>query len=416
MNYPGVLFRDKEVLTKILLGKQLNIIDGHSPNVRGLDLDAYISTGIGSDHESTTTKEFHEKLRKGMRVMIREGSLAKDQRNILRGLKGKDLDLRNATLATDDRNFIDLFTLGHLDNNLRIAVEEGISPITALQMVTINPATYLGLEKQIGSLSPGKIADIVILDDIKDFHVNSVITDGIVVYSDKKVNWEFEKPTFPHWATDTIKTSRIINPELFRAQASVPDGTYPTKVIGVIPNSLLTELLVIDLEVRDGWIHLPKQDSEELDLLSLTVIERYGVNGNVANGFIKGLGINCKPFAMAATVAHDSHNIIIAGNDHQTMANAIILLSEIKGGYVVIADDVVGKVPLPYAGLMTTSSYKTLYNQLLSLKEIFSNITDFNEPLMALSFMALPVIPHLKLTDKGLVDVDKFAITDLIST
>ncbi len=416
MNYPGVLFRDKEVLMKVILGKKLNLIDGHSPNVQGLDLDAYIATGIGSDHESTTTREFLEKLRKGMRVMIREGSLAKDLRNILRGLKDKDLDLRNATLATDDRNIIDFCTLGHLDNNLRIAVEEGISPITALQMVTINPASYMGLENQIGSVSPGKFADIVILDDIQQFHVNSVITDGILVYSDNKLKWDFSEPIFPQWSIDTVKIPKLITPEIFRASTSVPDGTYPIKVIGILPNSLVTESLVNELEVSDGWIQLPNQDQGDSDLLSLTVIERYGVNGNVANGFIRGFGIECEPFAMATTVAHDSHNIIIAGNNHETMAKAIGLLSEIRGGYVVIADDKIGKVPLPYAGLMTTSSYSTLYNQLLSLKEVFSGITNFNEPLMALSFMALPVIPHLKLTDKGLVDVDKFAITDLIAT
>ncbi len=415
MNYPGVLFKDNEVLSKVILGSKLNVMDGHSPNVSGTDLDAYLTAGIGSDHESTTSEEFLEKLRKGMRVMIREGSLAKDLRNILSGVESNNLDLRNTVLCSDDRNIADLFNNGHLDNHLRIAVEEGISPITALQMVTINSATYLGLDRQIGSIAPGKIADIVILDDLQHFHVNSVIFDGIVVYSNTKLNWEFSRPIFPPWAIDTIKIPQIITSEIFRARTSLPDGIYAVRVIGINPNSVLTEALTINLRIKDGWIRLPRMDQNE-DLLSLTVIERYGINRNIANGFIKGFGIKCESFAMATTVAHDCHNLVVAGNDHDSITEAVKLLSEIKGGYVVIANNKIGKVPLPYAGLMTTDTYNVLHEQLNALNKVFRDITDFDEPLMALSFMALPVIPHLKLTDKGLVDVDKFAFTDLIVT
>jgi adenine deaminase len=415
MNYPGVLFKDDEVLAKVVLGSKLNVIDGHSPNVSGVDLDAYLTAGIGSDHESTTSEEFLEKLRKGMRVMIREGSLAKDLRNILTGVENKSLDLRNTVLCSDDRNIADLYNSGHLDNHLRIAVEEGIPPITAIQMVTINSAVYLGLDHQIGSITPGKIADIVILDDLQEFHVNSVIFDGIVIYSNTKLNWDFSRPIFPPWAIDTLKIPQLIAPEIFRVNTSLPNGIYPVRVIGIKPNSVLTDALTINLNIKDGWIRIPRMDQNE-DLLCLTVIERYGINGNIANGFIKGFGIKSKSFAMATTVAHDSHNVLVAGNDHDTMAEAVKLLSEIKGGYVVIANNNIGKVPLPYAGLMTTDSYTVLYEQLNELNKVFADITDFDEPLMALSFMALPVIPHLKLTDKGLVDVDNFAFTDLIVT
>lgn len=416
MNYPGVLSKDDEVLTKVLLGSKLNFIDGHSPNVSGIDLDAYLTTGIRSDHESTTTEEFLEKLRKGMRVMIREGSLAKDLRNILKGIKGKDLDLRNGILVSDDRNIIDLYQRGHLDNHLRIAVEEGIHPITALQMVTINPAMYLGLENQIGSLTPGKLADLVIFHDLRHFHVDTVISDGIIIYPNERLFGDLPKPSFPSWAIDTIKIPHPITPEIFRALTSHPEGIYQVRVIGVKPNSLITESLMLDLRVENGWIQIPHNDQGNNDILSLTVIERHGINGNIANGFIKGFGIECESFAMATTVAHDSHNIVIAGNNHETMKEVVRILSSIKGGYVVIANDNIVKVPLPYAGLMTINTYPDLYEQFLSLKKILTDITKFDEPLMALSFMALPVIPHLKLTDKGLVDVDKFAFTDLIVT
>lgn len=409
MNYPGVLFKDEEVLTKLMLGSKLNIVDGHSPGVSGKDLDAYIAAGPQSDHESTTAKEFLEKLRKGMRVMAREGSLTKDLRNVLKAVKGTNLDLRNCLIASDDRNIIDLLGNGHLDTQLRIAVDEGIDPLSVLQMATINTATYLGLEHDIGSIAPGKIADIVIFEDLQDFQINSVIFGGKLVFHDKKLNWNFLKSEFPPWAIDTVKLPPI-NSDSFHATVSLSDGTYPTRVIGVLPHSVITKALEEDLQVKDGWIH----PTPEEDILSLSVIERYGTNGNIANAFIKGFGITSKAFAMATTVAHDCHNLIVTGTDHQIMVEAVQQLNQIKGGYVVILDDKKRKLPLPYGGLMSVEPYSVLHNQLIELNNAFKDITEFDEPLMALSFMALSVIPHLKLTDKGLVDVDKFTFTDLI--
>lgn len=412
MNYPGVLFKDDEVLKKIILGKQLNIIDGHSPNVSGRDLDAYIAAGIRSDHESTTANEFLEKIRKGMRVMAREGSLTKDLRNLMKGVKENEIDLRNCLLCSDDRNVIDLCKNGHMNAHVRLVVEEGIPPTTALQMATINPATYFGLENEIGSISPGKIADIVILKDLKDFQVDSVIFDGRIVYFKDNLAWNFSTHKFPEWAIDTVKLPQSITPEAFRAKISLPDGLHRIRTIGVRPHSVITESLEVELLVRDGWIH-PKPEE---DVLSLSVLERYGVNGNIANAFIKGFGIKITPFAMATTVAHDSHNLLVTGTDHLTMVKAVELLHQIKGGYVVITEDKIHKIPLPFGGLMSIEPHQVLHSQLIDLNKVFTEITEFEEPLMALSFMALPVIPHLKLTDKGLVDVDKFKFTNLIIT
>lgn len=410
MNYPGVLFKDDEVLNKIILGSKLNVVDGHSPGVSGKDLDAYIAAGPQSDHESTTAEEFLEKLRKGMRVMAREGSLTKDLRNVLKAVKGTNLDLRNCLIASDDRNIIDLLGNGHLDTQLRIAVEEGIPPLSVLQMATINPATYLGLENEIGSIAPGKIADMVIFEDLQQFKINSVIFGGKVVFNDEKLNWNFPEPEFPPWAIDTVKLPQPINHESFRATVSLSDGTYRTRVIGVLPHSVITEALEENLQVKNGWIH----PASEEDILSLSVIERYGINGNIANAFIKGFGITSDTFAMATTVAHDCHNLIVTGTNHQIMVEAVNELHKIKGGYVVIAQDKKQELPLPYGGLMSLEPFTVLHNQLIELNNTFKDITEFDEPLMALSFMALSVIPHLKLTDKGLVDVDKFTFTDLI--
>lgn len=410
MNYPGVLFGEEEVLTKVLLGSKLNIVDGHSPGVSGKDLDAYIASGIRSDHESTTADELLEKLRKGMRVMAREGSLTKDLRNVLKSIKGSNLDLRNCLMASDDRNVIDLLNNGHLDTQLRIAVEEKIHPISAIQMVTINPATYFGLEHELGSIAPGKIADIVIFEDLQQFHINSVIFGGKIVYMNQKLDWTYKAVEFPPWAINTVKLPQTVIPEKFRATTTLPDGSYKVKVIGVIPHSVITGALVKNLRVKNGWIH---PDIKE-DILSLTVIERFGVNGNISNAFVKGFGITCRSFAMATTVAHDCHNIIVAGTDHKTMSRAVEMLHQMKGGYVVITEDKISKLPLLYGGLMSIEPYLVLYDQLIDLNKTFTNITEFGEPLMALSFMALSVIPHLKLTDKGLVDVDNFTFTDLI--
>jgi len=411
MNYPGVLIGDTEVLRKVILGNRLNIIDGHSPKVSGRDLDAYIATGIRSDHECTTPEELTEKLRKGMRVMLREGSLTKDLRNLLQGIKEKDLDLRNCLLCSDDRNVIDLNANGHMNAHVRMAVEEGIHPITALQMVTINPATYLGLHNSIGCLAPGMIADIVIFNDLKDFNVSSVIFGGKVVYSQGTMNWDFSSIDLPSWSIDTVRLPSI-QPEVFCAKSNLSDGVHRIRIIGIQPYSVLTESLEYDLKVANGWIH----PQPENDILSLAVVERYGINGNIANAFIKGFGIKTEPFAMATTVAHDTHNLLVAGTNHKIMTKAVELLNQIKGGYVVIAGEKIQKIPLPFGGIMSLEPYRVLHSQLTNLNEIFDDITEFKEPLMALSFMALPVIPHLKITDKGLVDVDKFSFTDLAIT
>ncbi len=411
MNYPGVLAKNDSVLNKVLLGKKLSVIDGHSPGVSGRDLDAYIATGIKSDHESTTGEELQEKLRKGMTTMAREGSFTKDLHNVLKFVKDKDLDLRNCTLCSDDRNVIDLVANGHMNSHIRMAVTEGIDVLTAIQMVTINAATYLDLHNEIGSIAPGKIADVVLLDDLKDMQVSTVISNGIIVYSNKEVLWEFSLTSLPDWAQDTIKLMTPPSSEHLRAKTSLNDDMYSVKVIGVIPNSVLTDLKHINLEVRDGWIRPnPKED-----ILSISVLERYGVNGNISNAFIQGFKITAERFAMATTVAHDSHNLLVAGTNHETMIEAVKLLQNIKGGYVVIADEKVGKVSLPFGGLMSTQSYQILLHELEVINRIFTDgVSSFDEPLMALSFMALPVIPHLKITDKGLVDVDKFAFTELI--
>ena len=411
MNYPGVLFKDDVVLNKVLLGKKLSVIDGHSPGVSGRDLDAYIATGIKSDHESTTGEELLEKLRKGMVAMVREGSLTKDLHNVLQIIKDKDLDLRNCTLCSDDRNVIDLLANGHMNSHVRMVIEEGIDPVTAIQMVTINAATYLGLQNELGAVSPGKIADVIILDNLQDINVSTVISKGKLVYSNNKLLWEFKSSELPQWATDTVTLKEKITPNALQVRTSLPDGLYNVQAIGVIPHSVITNKNEVELEVKDGKIFpMPSKD-----VLAISVIERYGVNGNISNAFIQGFGIKSKQFAMATTVAHDSHNLLVAGTDHEIMAEAVQLLKDIKGGYVVIADGKIGKVPLPFSGLMSLKTHKELHQELLELERVFKGgVTDFEEPLMALSFMALPVIPHLKITDKGLVDVDQFAFTELI--
>jgi len=231
------------------------------------------------------------------------------------------------------------------------------------------------------------------------------------VFTNEKILWEFPEPNYPEWAVKTVKFQKEIEQQDLQAKISFPDGQYDVKVIGLQPHSLLTDLNYTKLEVKNGWIH----PDPNADILSLSVIERYGINGNISNAFIQGFGIKAKRFAMATTVAHDSHNLIVAGTDHDTMVKAVNLVHNIQGGYVVIIDDIAKTLALPFGGLMSTRSYRELHRDFLEINKVFEEgVTDFDEPLMALSFMALPVIPHLKITDKGLVDVDKFVFTDLI--
>ncbi|MHA1407845.1 MAG: adenine deaminase [Candidatus Heimdallarchaeaceae archaeon] len=411
MNYPGVFLGDSEVVKKLNAAKKRGkIIEGHAPLLSGKELQAYIAAGIVSDHETSSWKEALEKLRLGMRVQIREGSFAKDIEKILPGLKDSKIDTRNIIVASDDRNPIDLAEKGHLDYTYRKMIELGVDPLEAIQMMTINTATHLGLHNELGSIAPGKIADLVVFDDLKNFKVSIVIAQGKVLFKEGKL-MEITRPfTYPNFILDTL--SKLDIPRISDIEIKVPKerNTVKVNVIGVKEHSLITEKLIYELDVNNGVV-LPDISN---DVLPLIVVNRHTKEKRIGKGFIHGLGLSSG--SIASTVAHDSHQLICAGTDYTLMLEAIKTLKECKGGQVVITEEEKTILPLEFAGIMSTLPLNEVVEKTKSLhtkvREIGAKLAD---PFMALAFVALPVIPHIKLTDHGLIDVDEFKFIEVVT-
>lgn len=394
MNYVGVIAKEEEVWKKIEIAKALKMpIDGHAPLLSGKDLNAYVLSGAGSDHENTLYEESGEKLRLGMRVMVREGSAAKNLKNIAPLLKS--VDTRNCMLVTDgDRTPFDLKQEGYLDYVLRRAIEEGIDPVKAVQMCTINPAQWFKLDNSIGSISPGKIADIVLLKNLETFEVASVIVNGKPDFAPRS---EYSY-NYPHYG-ESVRIERI-KPDNF---VILQEGTIKARIIGLIEGELLTDELMEDI----SGIEVAR------DILEIGVLERHHYSGNIGLGFVKGFGL--KTGAVASTIAHDSHNIVVIGTNEEDMALACNRLKAIGGGIVLCnGNEVTGELELPIAGLM---SDKELDYVIMKQKELGDNLFEMGcklaAPFIAMSFLALPVIPKLKITDRGLVDVEKREIVSV---
>nr|AAU82493.1 conserved hypothetical protein [uncultured archaeon GZfos18B6] len=388
MNYVGVIAKEEEVWEKIEIAKALKMpIDGHAPLLSGKELNAYVVSGAGSDHENTTYEESREKLRLGMRVMVREGSVAKNLKNIAPLLR--TVDTRNCMLVTDgDRTPLDLKDEGYLDYVLRRAIEEGIDPVKAVQMCTINPAQWFKLDNIIGCIAPGKIADIVLLKKLDTFEVEKVIVNGKPDFAQRS-EYSFKYPQY----RESVRIMRVKPDEFVIAQ----EGAIKARIIGLIEGELLTEELVEEI----SGIEIAR------DILEIGVLERHHYSGNMGLGFVKGFGL--KTGAIASTIAHDSHNIVVIGTNEEDMALACNRLKAIGGGIVLCnGKEVTSELKLPIAGLM---SDKGLDYVMRKQKEMDDSISEMGcklpAPFIAMSFLALPVIPKLKITDKGLVDVAK---------
>ena len=398
MNYPGVIQGDRRVLQKIQAFKG-KIIDGHAPGVSGKALNAYRAAGIGSDHECTNLEEGLAKLRLGMTIFIREATNAHNLDPLL-GLFKPEYASR-ICLCTDDRHPADLMDQGSIDYMVRYAVAHGVPPLLAIRTATLNPAEYFHLYDR-GAIAPGKRADLVIFSDLADLQPEQVYRGGRLASQDgQMMPWEQPK-------TNT-KTRGTINVRLEALNFKIPALGKIIRVIGVIPDQLITENRQIEAYIQDG---LAEADPER-DLAKLAVVERHFGTGHLGLGFIQGLGL--KVGAIAGTVAHDHHNIVVAGMDDESMLLAVREIVLMQGGMVVVGPEGVrARLPLPIAGLMSDkplSIVREQYDQLaIAVADLGSNLHD---PFMALSFMALPVIPSLKLTDLGLVDVEKFELTSL---
>ena len=401
MNYPGVLARDPQVLAKISLA-QGRIIDGHAPGLSGRDLCAYIGTGIRSDHECTGLQEAVEKLRLGMHVLIREGSVAKNLKALLPAVTSTNS--HRFGLVSDDRYPTDLLEEGHMNGLLRKAVGLGLPPVTAIQMVTINPATFYSLT-DLGAVGPGYRADIVLLENLREFRVVSVFKDGQLVARDGRLL--IDLPPAPHVSRSTfnIRWDRFKGFQIPAAGA----GQNIARVIEVVPDQVVTREVILPLTVRDG---VAVADPGR-DLVKLAVVERHKGTGNVGLGFVRGLGLRAG--AIASSVAHDSHNVVVAGTNDPDMLLAVKTVEQQGGGHVVVKDGaLMASVPLPIAGLLSDLPLERV-SRLMSetLAAAHALGSPLPNPFMTMSFLALPVIPTLKLTDRGLVDVERSSFVPL---
>ncbi len=409
MNYPGVIMGVPEVISKIDYAKKAGkIIEGHAPLLSGKKLQAYIAAGITSDHETTTADEALEKLRLGMKIQIREGSFAKDLKNVLTKLKDLPIDTRNLLIATDDRNPVDLKEKGHLDYTYRLMVQLGVDPLVAIQLLTINPATHLGLQDKIGGIAPGKNADLVVVNNLEDFEVLLSIAKGRILFEDGELQYQQDSATYPQFIINTVENLEI--PDIQRLQFSTnKENSVTVRVIGLKEHSLITENLEAVLNIKNGFI----EPDFENDILPVVVLNRHTSENNIGKGFLKGLGL--KNAALASTIAHDCHQLICVGTDYVLMVKAISKLKESKGGQVLVTPTEVILLPLEFAGIMSTFSLEETVEKHKILQSALKKINiKLSDPFMALAFIALPVIPHLKITDLGLVDVDEFKMVDLI--
>ena len=393
MNYPGVIHQDPDVMAKLELFQDGHI-DGHCPQLTGFDLNAYIVAGIRTEHEATTEAEAREKLQKGLRVLIREGSVSKDLIALQPLLSERTSSYM--CLCTDDRNPLDIDEYGHLDFMIRELIARGTPPLAAYRAASLSGAEAFGL-KDRGLIAPGLRADIVALRDLTTCDVDSVFCAGQLV----------EEAAFADAKTlPVIGRHTVTVPTLGERDFHIVEPDAETPVIGIIEGKIITDYLIENIMPTEG----DKRPDPVRDLARVSVIERHGKNGNIGNGFVSGFSLRAG--AIASTVCHDHHNIVCVGSNYSDMLIAVNRLGETDGGFVVVEDErVLAELPLPIAGLMSDQPFEVVRAQLQDLREAAKSLgVKLKEPFLQLAFLALPVIPALKITDYGMVDVTQFKL------
>ncbi|HNO30233.1 MAG TPA: adenine deaminase [Anaerolineales bacterium] len=408
MNFPGVFMSDKKMLDEMsathAAGKT---IGGHyaSPDL-GLPFHGYVAGGAEDDHEGTRVEDAVARVRQGMKAMLRYGSAWHDVARQVKAITEKKLDPRRFLLCTDDSHAETLTQEGHMDRVLRHAISEGLNPMTAIQMMTINTAEHFGLTKEMGMIAPGRWADVVLVEDLMNFKADLVLARGQVIA--EKGEWQIKLPAvkYPKWATNSIHVKRKLTAEDFILRTRAADGAeIEAHVIGVIENQAPTRHLKMMVKAENGEV---KTDLKR-DLAKIAVVERHRATGQVTVGLVSGFEFTRK-CAIASTVAHDSHHMIVVGTDEASMAVAANELAKCGGGQVAVLDGkVMGLVDLPIAGLMSNERADVVAKKAATVLEGFKlSGSELNNPNMQMSLMALVVIPELRISDKGLVDVTRF--------
>lgn len=395
MNYPGVLNLNQNVIDKLELFKG-KVIDGHGPVISGKELNGYIAGGIRTEHECTDAHEMLERMRLGMYVQLREGSAAKNLLDLVKGLSKSNMS--RVVFCTDDRHPEDIINKGHINNNVKIAVKSGIPAISAIKIATLNAAECYRFYDR-GAIAPGYLADILIFDNLYSLDIEMVIKSGEIVYKDGQVvnNYVSEY--------DERVYSSVCFPEVTKDKLKIELSSDIANVIKLVEGSIVTKNVSRKIAVEDGMFKF----HDKLDLLKVAVVERHNNTGNVGIGLVENF--NLKGGAIATTVAHDSHNLIVIGDSDESIITAINHIKKIGGGIVVVkGEEVVGDLSLPIAGLMSDKSVEYVNERLKELMDIAYELGVNKEidPFMTLAFIALPVIPSIRITDKGLFDVEAF--------
>lgn len=400
MDYPAVINANSDIVDKVKMAKG-KLVDGHGPVISGKDLNAYVSAGVRTEHECTTPEEMLERLRLGMYIQMREGSAARNLSSLLPVVN--KANMRRVFFCTDDRHPGDILTDGHIDNHVRIAVRAGVSPIMAIKMGSLNAAEAYHLYNK-GAIAPGFAADLAVLTNLEKYTVASVYKAGKLVAQNGKALFDKEVLMKPE-VLNTVHFKPVTEDDFKIAMTS-----DIARVIQLKPHSLVTNEAIRKVDVEEGYYAY----NEKLDLLKLAVVERHHETGSIGLGLVEGFGL--KNGAIASTVAHDSHNLIIIGDTDAHLKLAAETIQEIGGGLVLIHDGkVIGTLPLQIGGIMSDQSLESVdkaLNKLLEQAYACGVSKDF-DPFMTLAFLALPVIPALKLTDMGLFDVNRFEFVPL---
>jgi adenine deaminase len=412
MNFPGVVNRDPKMLAEIAATQAVGkVVGGHyaSPDL-GAPFHAYVAGGPADDHEGTTVDDCVARVRQGMRAMLRLGSAWYDVAAQIKAVTERGIDSRNIILCTDDCHSGTLVYEGHMNRVLRHAIAQGLKPMTAIQMATLNTAQHFGLERELGSITPGRRADVVISSDLISLPIEMVIARGQVMAENGKLTREPPKFSYPATARNTMNVGRKLSDRDFEIAAPKGANKVEARVIGIVENQAPTKALQLPLNVKSGLVEMDR----ESDVCQISIVERHRASGSVVNAYVSGFGydVDC---AIASTVAHDSHHIIVVGTNRADMAQAVNVLSEIGGGIVVVSKgEELARIELPIAGLMSIEPAEIVAakaeKMVAAMRECGCNL---NNAYMQHSLLALVVIPELRISDVGLIDVTTFAKVDL---